>query len=90
MNVGCFETACFGFGCVGAGQIGFLNFITGRFDTGCFGVCPKKALSKIGTERGSLIPKGNRFHNRIPPAKTDHAENTHQDAKKLPYELSDP
>jgi hypothetical protein len=40
MNFGCFETGYFGFGRVGAGQIGFLNFITGRFDTGCFGVRP--------------------------------------------------
>jgi hypothetical protein len=43
MNVGCFETGCFAVlvsGVLALAKLGFLNFITGRFDTGCFGVGP--------------------------------------------------
>jgi hypothetical protein len=47
MNFGCFETGCFGFGCAGAGQIGFLDFITGGFDTGRFGGLPKLIFLQV-------------------------------------------
>jgi hypothetical protein len=47
MNFGCFETGYFGFGCAGAGQIGFLDFITGGFDTGRFGGLPNVPLNYL-------------------------------------------
>jgi hypothetical protein len=49
----------------------------------------KTALSKIATERESLIPKGNQFHNRIPLAKNDNAEHTPR-SKKWLCEQSEP
>jgi hypothetical protein len=41
MNFGCFEPAVLISGVLALAKLSFLNFITGRFDTGCFGVRPR-------------------------------------------------